>query len=78
MTANVYSDIEHYYVNYTKSQPKNVASILSTQNPVADGRVNLAALRYSQTAAITSLVIRVASNSIAVGSSLSLYKIKKA
>lgn len=76
-TANTFASIDVYIPNYTSSNYKSFSSDAVSENNATDGRQDMIASLWSNTAAITSIAIdNDASFSFTSGSSFYLYGIK--
>ena len=56
-TANTFASIDVYILNYTSSNYKSFSSDAVSENNASDGRLDIIASLWSDTAAITSLVL---------------------
>jgi hypothetical protein len=76
-TANTFSNGSIYIPNYTSSAFKSISADSVNENNAADTQRFLAAVLWSNTAAITSFALSANAGNIVAGSTVSLYGITK-
>ena len=77
-TSNTFSNAIIYIPNYTSSNNKSVSVDSVNENNATAAQQVLSAILWSNSAAITSFLIKEASNNnFVIGSSVSLYKVLK-
>lgn len=77
-TANTFSNVSIMIPNYTGSANKTFLAENVTENNAAAANINLITGLWSNTAAITSILVRPShSGDLSIGSTVSLYKITK-
>lgn len=75
-TASTFGSVEFYIPNYLVSANKPIGSFGAGENNATAAYISATASLYSQTTAITSLVLSLAAGSFDTGSSFYLYGIK--
>ena len=77
VTANTFGNIQIYFPNYAGSTNKSYSVDSVTENNATVAYQTILAGLWSNTAAITTATFTVETGNLAVGSSISLYKITK-
>lgn len=77
-TANTFGNFEIYFSNYTSSTAKSWSTNSVAENNATSSPQEISAGRWSQTSAITSLLLYISGANFAQYSTASLYKVKKA